>query len=86
MTTALHLSMQGYTLPRRHAYSAHSTPLLLHPPTHRDAIAAGNAPDLASSLRHATYKTGRLTHNDCTAGVTQSYFAHLTSFTTPTRA
>jgi hypothetical protein len=70
-TAALHLYMRRYTSPRQQTFSVRSTPLLLHPPPNREAIAAGNASDLASNFRRENYMTGSLTRNAHTTGITQ---------------
>jgi hypothetical protein len=69
-TTALHFYTRRYTSPRHQTFYARSAPLLLQPPNNRGALAAGNASDLASSFRRATYITGRLTRKAYAAGVT----------------
>jgi hypothetical protein len=68
-TTALHLYMRRYTSPKHQTFYARFSPLLLHPPTNREVIAADNASDLASDFRRATYRTGCLTRNAYACGV-----------------
>jgi hypothetical protein len=76
-TTALHLYMRRLTSPQQQNFCARSTPLLLQPPTNREAIAAGNASDLASDFRRATNIAGCMTRNACATGVTQQLRALL---------
>jgi hypothetical protein len=69
--TALHLYKRRYTSTRQQTFSSRSTPLLLHPPTNREAIAADNASDLASDSRRTSYITGCLSRNAYATEVTQ---------------
>jgi hypothetical protein len=71
MAAALHLYRRRYTSTSQQTFCARSTPLLLHPPPTREAIAADNASDLANNFRRENYKTCSLTHNAYAAGNAQ---------------
>jgi hypothetical protein len=68
--SALHLYMRRYTSPRQQTFPARSISLLLHPPTSRETVAAGNASNMASDFRRTTYRTGCMSHNAYVAEVT----------------